>query len=75
MEALDSLHLGNQIVFKTDKAIKHLKVLERLYLSAPEKVDAKIAKIKAVNDGVNRATSAYQSHPREGQSVFEVFQK
>ena len=39
MHALSASSLGNQYVLKTEKALKSLECLEKLYLSKPEKDD------------------------------------
>lgn len=74
VKALNSLHLGNQIVFKSEKAIQHLKILECLYLSKPEKEDALKLKVLAVEEGVNNARDIYRNNAKQGLTVGEVFE-
>jgi len=48
MHCLASTNLGKQYVFKSDKAVKQLKVLERLYVSSGERdyYKASVEKVK-----------------------------
>ena len=73
INALKSLELGYQYVFKTQKAIDHIKLLDHLYVSNFEKSDAIKKKIKRVEDAEAFVRDAYASHIREGQYISEVF--
>ena len=75
VHALKDLSLGKQIVFKSNKAIKQLKVLERLFVSSKEREQAKKHKIQKINDAENYITDAYKRHARQGKYISEVFSK
>ena len=72
IHALKALSLGNQIVFKTEKAISQIKLLEQLYVCKSEREQAyktKITRIKRTNDYI---VNAYKEHLREGKYLSEV---
>jgi len=73
IHALKDLSLGKQIVFKTEKSLKHLKMLERLYVSKSEKEHAKQLKIQKINDADEYVSNAYQKYIRQGQYISEIF--
>lgn len=73
IHALKELSLGKQIVFKTTKAIKHIKMLERLYLSKAEKDNATKHKLQKIEEATKYISNAYASHIREGKYINEVF--
>lgn len=73
IHALKDLSLGKQIVFKTEKSLKHLKMLERLFVSKNEKDQATKKKIKKINDADEFVSNAYQKYIRQGQYISEIF--
>lgn len=75
MHALKSLHLGDQIVFKTMKALKQLKPLERFYLCREEKRHYLQKKLEEVETVGEEVFEIYQKYAGQGQYVMEIFQK
>ena len=73
MNALQELSLGKQIVFKTEKAIKNIKILEQLYLTNAEKRAAVSKRLNRIKETVDYVSSAYRKHIREGLYIDEVF--
>ena len=71
--ALRDLSLGNQIVFKTEKAISQLRILERLYVSKPEKEFVHENKITKILDSERYVSDAYRAYQRKGLYISEVF--
>lgn len=73
VHALKDLSLGKQIVFKTEKSLKHLKMLERLFVSKSEKEQAFEHKIQKINDADEYVSNAYQKYIRQGLYISEIF--
>lgn len=73
IHALKDLSLGKQIVFKTEKALKQVTLLERLYVTKKEREVAKKNKIKKVEDSDKFIADAYAKYIRQGQYIDEVF--
>lgn len=73
IHALKSLSLGNQSVFKTEKAIKRIKIIERLYICRAERNDAIKEKYERIEKNKNFAVNAYKKHLRQGLYISEVF--
>lgn len=73
VHALKDLSLGKQIVFKTEKSLKHIKLLERLYVCKKEKEEAKKVKLQKINDSDEYIKEAYKKYIRQGQYINEVF--
>ncbi len=73
IHSLIDLSLGNQIVFKSEKAIKHIKILEKLYTCKDEKKDAVKRKISKLNDTNSFIENNYKKYIRQGLYISEVF--
>ena len=73
MHALKDLSLGKQIVFKTKKALKRLKMLETLYVCKKEKALAKEKKIQKIFDSESYIVNAYKTYKRQGLYIEEIF--
>lgn len=73
IHALKDLSLGKQIVFKTDKAINQIKIIERLYVSKSEKKKAYENKIQKIANADSFISDAYEKYIRQGQYISEVF--
>lgn len=73
IHAIKDLSLGKQIVFKTKKALAHIKILERLFITKDEKRVAIKGKIQKIMDADSFVTQAYQKYIRKGLYINEVF--
>ena len=73
IHALKSLSLGNQSVFKTEKAIKKIKNIERLYICRLERNDAIKEKYERIEKDKDFAVNAYKKYLRQGLYISEVF--
>ena len=73
IQALNSLHIGEQIVFKTEKAIKQLKPLERLYLCRKERIDSYKHKSQLLEQSEFNVVKVYREFTKQGLSILEVF--
>lgn len=73
MHAIKDLSLGKQIIFKTRKALTHIKILERLYVTKDEKKHALAGKIQKIQDASNYIVQEYEKHIRQGKYIKEVF--
>jgi hypothetical protein len=73
IHAIKDLSLGKQIVFKTKKALDHIKILERLFITKDEKRVAIKGKIQKIMDADSFVTQAYQKYIRKGLYINEVF--
>ena len=73
IHALKDLSLGKQIVFKSQKALRNIFVLERLFVSKAEKEIAKKEKIQKILDSDNYINNAYEKYIRQGQYIGEIF--
>ncbi len=73
IHAIKKLSLGKQIVIKSEKALKQLNLLERLYVSKEEKNAAKSKKIQEINEGESYIRNAYKEYFGKGLSISEVF--
>ena len=74
IHALKSLSLGNQSVFKTEKAIKSIKVIERMFICKAERNDAIKEKYERIEKDKNNAVNAYKKYLRQGLYISEVFE-
>lgn len=75
IHALNALRLGKQIVFKTEKGLKHLKMLEKLYISKPEREASFTRKRDIIKNGENYIRDVYSQYLRKGLYISEVFGK
>ncbi len=73
VHALKALNLGYQYVFKSDKAISQITIMNRLYVSKVEKMEAEKIKIRRIEEAESFVRDAYSQHIREGQYIDEVF--
>ena len=73
IHALKDLSLGKQIVFKSQKALRNISILERLFVSKAEKEIAKKEKIQKILDSDNYINDAYEKYIRQGQYIGEIF--
>ena len=73
IHAISATNLGIQYVFKSDKACKHLNVLDRLYLCEKEKEDYISQNNIMSMDGVNKARLALVEYRRKGKYFDEIF--
>lgn len=73
IQAINSLHIGEQIVFKTEKALQQLIPLERLYLCKKEREDSFKHKSNLLEQSENSVVKAYRDFAKQGLSVSEVF--
>ena len=73
IHALKKLSLGNQIVFKSEKALRKIKILERLYVSKLEKEESKKQKIEIIKSADSFISEAYKKYARSGLYINEVF--
>ena len=74
IHALSASRLGKQYVFKTTKALSHLKELERLYLCHPEKEESQKNSIERGFEIQTKLDFAKRKFRREGLYIDEVFQ-
>ena len=74
IHALSASRLGKQYVFKTTKALSHLKELERLYLCHPEKEESQKNSIERGFEIQAKLDFAKRKFRREGLYIDEVFQ-
>ena len=75
IHALDALRLGKQIVFKTEKGLSHLKMLEKLYVSKPERETSFVRKKDIIKKSENYIRDVYSQYLRKGLYISEVFKK
>lgn len=73
IHALKDLSLGNQIVFKTEKSLKHLRVLEKLYACNEERAKAQKTKMQKIMEAESFVQNAYLKYKRQGLYIDEVF--
>lgn len=71
--ALDALRLGKQIVFKTDKGLKHLTMLEKLYISKPERESSFKRKREIASQTDSYIKDIISKYLRQGLYMEEVF--
>lgn len=71
--ALRSINLGNQIVFKSEKSLKQIKLVNRLFVSKEEKNEIVKAKLKFIEESDQYVRQEYSKHIREGEYIGEVF--
>lgn len=71
--ALKSINLGNQIVFKSEKSLKQIKLVNRLFVSREEKDEIVKAKQKYLEESDQYVRQEYSKHIREGEYIVEVF--
>ena len=75
VHAINALHLGDQIVFKTEKALRNVKLLERLYLCNDERKVSQKEKINLIHETEHHVFEQYQKYLRQGEYVTEVFKQ
>ena len=71
---LNALRLGKQIVFKTNKSLKHLKMLEKLYISKPERESSIKRKIDIVEKTESEIRDITIKYLRQGLYLPELFE-
>ena len=69
---LAATNLGYQYVFKTDKAVERLTILERCYLSSSERKDYQSIKRANFNDGENKVKAALMKYKNKGKYIEEI---
>ena len=74
INALNSLSIGNQVVFKSEESLKHLTSLDRLYLCKKEKEDARHKKLVNLLNTNENVRKEYAKNPRDGLFIKEVFE-
>lgn len=73
MHALSASSLGYQHVYKSEKATKSLQLLERLYLSAPEKKDILERRGEERGIALDKVTMSRELYRRKGRYIEEYF--
>lgn len=69
---LAATNLGNQIVFKTEKAIKNLKILERAYISSSEKDYYKTMRAEETKLGDDKVKLARRQYRGQGKYIDDI---
>lgn len=73
IHALRDLSLGKQYVFRSEKAVKKLNILDRLFVTSEERQIARKAKIEKIIDSDDFIKNAYKENIRKGKYITEVF--
>lgn len=71
--ALSANNLGRQYVFRTEKSLKEVSLLDRLYLSEQEKVDWQNIKIANSEKGRQKVSIVIEEYRRKGLYIDELF--
>ena len=71
--ALAATDLGNQYVFRTEKAVRSLRVLERCYLCEPEKAAYVRSREESSRIGRDKVKAAKREYRSRGLYIDEVF--
>lgn len=71
--ALSANYLGKQYVFKTEKALTHLKPIRRLYLCRDEKRMWANRRLALSNQGRQKMEASLVQYRREGKFIDELF--
>ncbi len=74
INSIKALELGNQIIFKSEKALSQLKILDRLYVCKNIKRDALNEKINRINKSESFVRDNYRKYIRQGLYINEVFE-
>ncbi len=69
---LAATNLGMQYVFLSDKAIGHLSILERCFLSTKEKEHSKLEHVKFQKDGEDKSKLARINYRGKGKYIEEI---
>ena len=72
MHCLASTNLGKQFVFKSDKAVKQLKMLERLYVSSGERDYYKAIRLEESKASVEKVKSSRIQYRGKGRYIDEI---
>lgn len=75
LHALRANNLGSQYVFKSEKACKLLKFVDRFYLCQKEREHYLKIKSSASNDSKNKIVLAYAKYRKEGKMFSEIFKR
>ena len=73
IHALSASRLGNQYVFKTEKALNKINFLERLYCSSDERKDSMLSTIDRKNVIDTKLRLAKREFRNQGVYIDEVF--
>ena len=69
---LAATNLGKQYVFLTEKATSQVKILERCYISKPERDFYLSQKLTDINNSDNKVSYALIKYKREGKYIEEI---
>ena len=72
MHCLASTNLGKQFVFKSEKSVKQLKVLEKLYVSSGEREYYKSMRIEESKASVEKVKNARIQYRGKGRYIDEI---
>lgn len=72
VSALSATNLGKQYIFKTDKALKSLSILEQCFLCESEKNDYLIEKTINNSIGMQKAKMAQRTYAGKGKYIEEL---
>ncbi len=75
LHALSANNLGKQYVFKSQKAINNLMLIERMFICEKEKEDYLNTKTTTSNQGRNKAALSIEKYRRKGKYIDEIFKK
>ena len=75
IHAIKDLSLGKQYLFRTKKALNHLVLIDRLYVSKIERKEAKEQKIQKIKNCEEYISKAYKDYIRQGEYIVEIFNK
>lgn len=71
---LSATNLGSQHVFRTDKALEQVKLLERCYVSAPEREDYLQLQLRDARLGSDKVKVARRQYRGQGKYIEELFE-
>ena len=72
MHCLASTNLGKQFVFKSEKAVKQLRILERLYVSSEEREYYKSVRLEESKASVEKVKNARIQYRGKGRYIDEI---
>ena len=72
MHCLASTNLGNQFVFKREKSVKQLKILERMYVPSNEREYYKSLRIEETASSVEKVKNARIKYRGKGRYIDEI---
>ena len=75
LHALSANNLGRQFVIKTQAAVDHLVLIERMYLCEKEKEDYLNTKTNMASQGRSKASLSIEEYRRKGRYIDEIFKK